>query len=77
LYYWIRKTYKYTYKYRYARGGYMDSRPSHLARRPLRKVQNTVRSKDPVLPENTRRLHRPPPPSKKTSAVVEEDAMAP
>ena len=56
LYYWIRKTYKYTCKYRYAR----DICP-HLAQRTLKKAEITRRSKDLVLPKNARGLHRSPP----------------
>jgi len=33
LYYWLRKTYKYAYEYRYA-GGYKDSCPTNLHRGP-------------------------------------------
>jgi hypothetical protein len=76
MYYWRRKTYTYAYKYRYASGGYMDSCPSHLTQRSIRKIEITLRSKDPVLSEIARRLCRPPLPSKKTAAAVKEDAMA-
>ena len=46
---------------------------SHLAQRPFKNKEITIRSKNPVLPEIARRLHQPPPSS---AAVVEEDTMA-
>jgi hypothetical protein len=73
MYYWIRKTYKDAYKRRYVLGGYMDSCPTHLTQRPLRKTEITPKTSKSVFPEIARRLHRSPssirrwpPPSKKT-----------
>jgi hypothetical protein len=54
----------------------MDSCPSHLTQRSISIIENTLRSKDPVLPEITRRLRQPPLPSKKTTTAIKEDAMA-
>jgi hypothetical protein len=54
----------------------MDNCPSHLTQRSIRKIEITLRSKDPVLPEIAKRLRRPPLPSKKTATAIEEDAMA-
>jgi len=46
---------------------------SHLAQRPLKNKEITIRSKNPVLPKITRRLHQPP---LSPAAVVKEDTMA-
>jgi len=49
LYYWIRKRYIDTYKYKYVLQGYRDSCTDQTAKEPLKESKITLKSPTPML----------------------------
>ena len=58
LYYWIRKTYKYVYEYKYVQQGYRSSCPNQTAKESIRKRKITARPRTPILANITGDFHR-------------------